>query len=111
MLLKCSEANAQAGKSASPQHSGPFGKSSTADEVTAGLDLSGKTALITGCNAGIGFETLRVLTLRGACVYAVARNLEKAEGACAAVKGAKGKLSLLPANKGTFPRWSSARTQ
>jgi len=91
MLLNRSNANAQTGQSGSPQHSTPFGKSSTAEEVTAGLDLSGKTALITGCNAGIGFETLRVLTLRGACVYAVARTLEKAKSACAAVEGERGK--------------------
>ncbi|HJM70861.1 MAG TPA: oxidoreductase, partial [Gammaproteobacteria bacterium] len=35
----------------------PFGATSTAEEVTAGLDLTGKTALVTGCNSGLGFET------------------------------------------------------
>jgi hypothetical protein len=39
---------------------GPFDKNSTAEDVTAGLDLSGKTALVTGCNSGIGHETMRV---------------------------------------------------
>jgi NAD(P)-dependent dehydrogenase (short-subunit alcohol dehydrogenase family) len=33
--------------------------------VTEGIDLSGKTFAITGCNSGLGFETMRVLTLRG----------------------------------------------
>lgn len=38
-----------------------FGKTSTAEDVTAGMDLSGKTALVTGCNSGLGLETMRVL--------------------------------------------------
>ncbi len=61
----------------------PFGKRSTAEEVTAGLDLSGKTALVTGCTSGIGFETMRVLALRGARVFAVGRTADKM-AACAA---------------------------
>ena len=51
---------------------GPFDRDSTAEEVTAGIDLSGKTALVTGCNSGIGYETLRVLALRGAHVFGAA---------------------------------------
>jgi NAD(P)-dependent dehydrogenase (short-subunit alcohol dehydrogenase family) len=65
----------------------PFGKNSTAEQVTAGLDLSGKTALVTGCNSGIGHETMRVLALRGAHVLGGARTAEKAEAACAGVAG------------------------
>jgi len=64
-----------------------FGKRSTAEEVTAGLDLAGRTALVTGCNSGLGFETLRVLALRGVHVIGAARTLEKAEKACAGVEG------------------------
>ncbi len=64
-----------------------FGKRSTAEEVTAGMDLAGKTALVTGCNSGLGLETMRVLTLRGAHVIGAARTLEKAEQACASVTG------------------------
>jgi len=59
-----------------------FGYGSTAEQVTAGLDLSGKTYLVTGCNAGMGFETVRVLTLRGAQVVATARTIDKARAAC-----------------------------
>ena len=58
-----------------------FGYSSTAEEVTEGIDLSGKTALVTGVNSGLGVETARVLQMRGAHIIAVARTLEKAEGA------------------------------
>ena len=38
-----------------------FDKHSTAEEVTAGLDLAGRTALVTGATSGIGLETARVL--------------------------------------------------
>jgi NAD(P)-dependent dehydrogenase (short-subunit alcohol dehydrogenase family) len=62
-----------------------FGYASTADEVTRGLDLRGKTILLTGCNAGLGRETLRVLSSRGARLFATARSLEKARLACAEV--------------------------
>jgi WW domain-containing oxidoreductase len=62
-----------------------FGYGSTAEEVTEGLSLAGKTVLLTGCNSGLGLETLRVLTLRGAKVIGTARSLDKAEAACAGV--------------------------
>ena len=65
----------------------PFDSNSTAEEVTAGIDLTGKTALVTGCNSGIGHETMRVLALRGAHVLGSARTAEKAEIACASVAG------------------------
>ncbi len=64
-----------------------FDASSTAEEVTAGIDLMGKTALVTGCNSGIGYETMRVLALRGAHVLGTARSIEKGEEACASVEG------------------------
>jgi NAD(P)-dependent dehydrogenase (short-subunit alcohol dehydrogenase family) len=64
-----------------------FGYGSTAEDVTAGLSLAGKSVLITGCNSGLGLEALRVLALRGAHVVAAARTLQKAEDACRAVGG------------------------
>src|SRR5688500_1269106 len=64
-----------------------FGPKSTAMEVTEGLNLAGLTAVVTGCNSGIGYETLRVLALRGAHVIGTARTLEKARQACDSVKG------------------------
>lgn len=66
-----------------------FGYGSTAEEVTAGLDLSGKNILVTGCNSGLGKETLRVLSKRGARVLGTARTAEKAREACAAVGATK----------------------
>ncbi len=65
----------------------PFGAKSTAEEVTLGLDLEGKTAVVTGCNSGLGYETMRVLAMRGAHVIGTGRNLEKARKACSSVSG------------------------
>ena len=59
-----------------------FGYGSTAEQVTEGLSLAGKTLLVTGANAGLGAEALRVLALRGARVIGTARTLEKARSAC-----------------------------
>jgi len=64
-----------------------FGPAATAEEVTAGIDLSGKTMVVTGCNSGIGLETMRVLALRGAHVIGTARTLERGQEACAGVEG------------------------
>ncbi len=64
-----------------------FTKESTALEVTEGLDLTGKTALVTGCNSGLGYETMRVLALRGATVIGAARSAEKAKTACDSIEG------------------------
>lgn len=64
-----------------------FGARSTAEEVTMGLDLGGKTAVVTGCNSGIGFETMRVLALRGAHVIGTARTRDKGREACRNVSG------------------------
>ena len=62
-----------------------FTRRSTAEEVTAGLDLAGKTILITGCASGLGLESMRVLALRGARVIGAARSAYKAAQAAAAV--------------------------
>jgi NAD(P)-dependent dehydrogenase (short-subunit alcohol dehydrogenase family) len=65
----------------------PFDEHSTAEEVTEGIDLSGKLAVVTGCTSGIGFETMRVLAMRGAHVVGTSRSPEKAEAACLRVDG------------------------
>lgn len=58
-----------------------FGYGSTAAEVVAGIDLNKKTYLLTGCNSGLGKETMRVLAERGAHIIGAARTLAKASDA------------------------------
>jgi NAD(P)-dependent dehydrogenase (short-subunit alcohol dehydrogenase family) len=55
-----------------------FNAASTADEVIKGIDLSGKTAIVTGGYSGLGLETARVLRAAGARVIVPARDLDKA---------------------------------
>lgn len=64
-----------------------FGYSSTADEVTDGLSLTGKTILVTGCNSGLGYQALRVLGQHGAQVVGTARTLDKAKDASIGLRG------------------------
>ncbi|KAL2577712.1 hypothetical protein GLYMA_16G181400v4 [Glycine max] len=52
-----------------------FSSSSTAEEVTQGIDGSGLTAIVTGTTHGIGTETARVLVLRGVHVIMAARDV------------------------------------
>ncbi|XP_044469049.1 short-chain dehydrogenase TIC 32, chloroplastic-like [Mangifera indica] len=51
-----------------------FSASSTAEEVTEGIDGTGLTAIVTGATSGIGTETTRVLALRGVHVIMGIRN-------------------------------------
>lgn len=71
-----------------------LGFGSSAEEATAGADLHGRTVLVTGCNSGLGRETIRVLAIRGARVIATARTLEKASEACAGLPGEGGFVPL-----------------
>ena len=54
----------------------PFGFDSTAAEVIAGIDLTGKHAIVTGSSSGIGIETARALAAAGAEVTLAVRNTE-----------------------------------
>jgi NAD(P)-dependent dehydrogenase (short-subunit alcohol dehydrogenase family) len=53
-----------------------FGAQSTAAEVVAGVDLTGKRAIVTGAASGIGVETARALAGAGAEVTLAVRNTE-----------------------------------
>lgn len=73
-----------------------FGAESTTDEVLQGIDLAGKRVLITGVSAGLGVETARAALACGAYVIGTARNIAKAETACAAFgKTAADRFELL----------------
>lgn len=54
----------------------------------------GKTILITGANTGIGFDTARVLALRGARVLLGCRSEEKADGAMNKIKAIQGDVDV-----------------
>ncbi|MDF2934168.1 MAG: oxidoreductase [Chryseobacterium sp.] len=56
-----------------------FNAKSTSAEVIKGIDLTGKTAVVTGGNTGIGLETVKTLAKAGATVIVPARDIEKAQ--------------------------------
>ncbi|WP_454726499.1 MULTISPECIES: oxidoreductase [Cupriavidus] len=62
-----------------------FGAASTASEVIAGIDLAGKTAIVTGGYSGLGRETARVLRAAGARVIVPARDVARARAALAGI--------------------------
>src|ERR1700749_1092171 len=57
----------------------PFGFESTAAEVIAGIDLTGKRAIVTGGSSGIGIETARALASAGAEVTLAVRDTAAGE--------------------------------
>ncbi|MFD7224748.1 SDR family NAD(P)-dependent oxidoreductase [Streptomyces sp. NPDC059892] len=63
----------------------PFDRESTADEVLAGVDLHGRTALVTGGSSGVGIATARALARAGARVVIAARGLGRAREAAAGI--------------------------
>jgi NAD(P)-dependent dehydrogenase (short-subunit alcohol dehydrogenase family) len=69
------------------QTSTEFDERSTAEEVVAGVDLSGTVALVTGGYSGIGLETTRAIAGRGGLVIVPARRPEVARAALAGVDG------------------------
>lgn len=64
-----------------------FHAKSTATEVLSGIDLTGKTAIVTGGYSGLGLETTRALAAAGASVIVPVRTPEKAAQALADVAG------------------------
>jgi NAD(P)-dependent dehydrogenase (short-subunit alcohol dehydrogenase family) len=77
-----------------PPRVGNFNRRSTAEQVSAGVDLAGRHAIVTGANAGIGFETARVLALRGCSVTMACRDLTKAARARGQlIAGAKSRVA------------------
>jgi NAD(P)-dependent dehydrogenase (short-subunit alcohol dehydrogenase family) len=72
------EQNNYNGKFQKPVGSG-FTAASTSTDVMKGINLTGKIAIVTGGNTGIGLETTKALALAGATVIVPARDIEKAK--------------------------------
>ncbi len=68
----------------------PFTAASTADEVLAGLDLTGIRAVVTGGSSGIGAETARALTAAGAEVTLAVRNPAAGDAVAGAIASSTG---------------------
>ncbi|GAB2811878.1 SDR family NAD(P)-dependent oxidoreductase [Ferruginibacter profundus] len=71
------EQNNYQGALQQPTGSG-FNAASTATDVIKGINLTGKIAIVTGGNTGIGLETTKTLAAAGATVIVPARDMEKA---------------------------------
>lgn len=76
----------------------PFGPESTAAEVLAGVDLTGKRAIVTGASSGIGAETARVLARAGAAVTLAVRDTDAGQEVATRISadGAAGRPAVQP---------------
>jgi NAD(P)-dependent dehydrogenase (short-subunit alcohol dehydrogenase family) len=54
-----------------------FGFATTADEVISGVDLTGRTAVVTGAASGLGLQTVSTLASAGAEVVAAVRDPDR----------------------------------
>ncbi|MEA9985145.1 MULTISPECIES: SDR family NAD(P)-dependent oxidoreductase [Subtercola] len=68
----------------------PFGAESTASDVIAGIDLTGKRVIVTGGSSGLGRETSRALASAGALVTLAVRNVEAARAVADSVSASTG---------------------
>jgi NAD(P)-dependent dehydrogenase (short-subunit alcohol dehydrogenase family) len=82
----------------------PFNAQSTALEVIAGHDLSGKTALITGASSGLGIETAYALLQAHAEVILAVRDIAKGERVSRQLRETTGnaQVHLLPIDLGSL---------
>ena len=76
-------------------------------------DQTGRTAVVTGANTGLGFETARVLAERGASVVLAVRNTDKGEQAASAIrdKATTGEISVLPLDLGSLESVKTAAAE
>jgi NAD(P)-dependent dehydrogenase (short-subunit alcohol dehydrogenase family) len=67
-----------------------FGHDTTTDEVLEGIDLTGKSALVTGASGGLGAETARALASKGATVTLAVRDVAKGEAVAQGIRESTG---------------------
>lgn len=75
----------------SPPISSPYDDTTTALEVVAGLDLTGRRALVTGAASGIGVETARALAHAGAQVTLAVRDTTAGDRAASDIARTSGR--------------------
>ena len=78
----------------------PFGFESTAAEVVAGVDLTGRRAIVTGGASGIGVETARALAGAGAEVTLAVRDTAAGERTAADIAATTGDAAVAVAPPG-----------
>jgi NAD(P)-dependent dehydrogenase (short-subunit alcohol dehydrogenase family) len=76
----------------------PFNARTQAPEVIEGVDLAGKTAIVTGAAAGLGVETVRALAAAGARIVMPVRSRAKGEAVAAEISAATGNPSVTVAD-------------
>lgn len=81
-----------------------FGADTTTDEVLAGINLTGKLALVTGGSSGLGTETARALASKGARVVLTTRNLKKGEAVAQNIRESTGNdtIKVMELELGSF---------
>jgi NAD(P)-dependent dehydrogenase (short-subunit alcohol dehydrogenase family) len=72
----------------------PFTRDTTADEVLADVDLTGRRAVVTGASSGIGIETARSLARAGAEVTLAVRNTAAGRLAATDIAAATGSTKI-----------------
>ena len=72
----------------------PFSRTSTASEVIDGVDLHGRTAIVTGAGSGIGIETARALASAGAEVTLAVRRPQAAQEIAAGISRETGNSAV-----------------
>jgi NAD(P)-dependent dehydrogenase (short-subunit alcohol dehydrogenase family) len=72
----------------------PFGAETSALEVLAGVDLTGRRVIVTGGASGLGIETVRALATSGASVTVAVRNVGAADPVVADLVRATGNPAI-----------------
>jgi NAD(P)-dependent dehydrogenase (short-subunit alcohol dehydrogenase family) len=72
----------------------PFGAKTQAREVIRGVNLRGKTAIVTGGSSGLGVETVRALARADARVVMPVRAREKSEKVAAELRASTGNEAI-----------------
>ncbi|MCE9648397.1 MAG: SDR family NAD(P)-dependent oxidoreductase [Parvibaculum sp.] len=72
----------------------PFNAGTQAGEAVRGIDLKGKTAIVTGGASGLGVETVRTLAAAGARVVMPVRSRQRGEEVAADIRASTGNKAV-----------------